>query len=578
VEAPHITKFQKLKKQTLMSSGNVEKIKERLDIVDVLGSYLKLEKAGANYKAKCPFHNEKSASFFVSPERQSFYCFGCQAKGDIFTFVERFEGLDFKGSLKHLADRAGVKLEWAQKPEEQDKRDRVFSIMEASTMFFEKNLKKEMTAGVYLEKRGISKKSISDWRVGFALPEWRTALEELEAHGFKKPDILDAGMVKKTEDGKKYYDTFRGRLMFPIFDTAGRVIAFSGRIMHDDGKSPKYLNSPETELFKKSEVLYGFNFAKAEIRRLDYTILVEGQMDLVLSHQAGTKNTVASSGTAFTLAHLEKIKKLSNKILVAYDADDAGRKAAKKVGEMALSLGMEVKIAVLPEGEDPASVIQNSPEEWKNAIAGAVDLISFLTKNAVTKHKGHSIKLAKELKEEVIPVMASVESEIVKSQYVSLVSRMAKVPEESIWTDLKKAEKSKRGQIGFGVPDEQEIVREEEMLSSIILWQESSKDKMLDVKGARKRFEELLGKSVEEAVEGKNKEALIFQAEDKWRLSDLNNSLNKSFDEILLRLAKKDLENRLKALAEKIDFCDGDQREELKKEAEIISKQLSQII
>jgi DNA primase len=554
-----------------MSKGNVEKIKERLDIVDLLSSYLKLEKSGANYKARCPFHNEKTASFYVSVERQSFYCFGCQAKGDIFTFVERFEGLDFKGSLKQLADRAGVTLEFSNKEskEEKDERDRLFDVLEAATEFFTKNLANDKGAREYIDKRGINEKSIDQWRIGLAQAEWRSLHDELLAKGFKKDEMLKAGLIKKTDDGK-YYDTFRARVMFPIFDTAGRVIAFSGRILVDDPKAPKYLNSPETELFKKSEVLYGLNFAKSEMRRLEYTILVEGQMDLVMAHQAGTRNTVASSGTAFTAQHLEKLKKLAGKILIAYDSDEAGRKATRRVGEMALGLGLEVKVADMPEGEDPASLILSSCEDWKNVLSKAFDLVSFLTKQAVKNSAGKEIRLAKELSDNVLPAIALVESEMLRSQYVSVVAKMTKIPEASIWADLKKISKSKT--ITDSKVTDYEIAREEEMLAGLILWRESvdSRQETLD---RRRRLEEILGTKVEDIIEGKDRDALLFQSEIRWSGVDVE----KTFNEILGRLQKRYLEKRLKNLAEKMDKVNGGEKEELKKELEEISKQLSKI-
>jgi DNA primase len=355
------------------------------------------------------------------------------------------------------------------------------------------------------------------------------------------------------------------------------VIAFSGRILKDDpnlpaGKAgaPKYLNSPETELFKKSEVLYGLNFAKSEIRRLDYTILVEGQMDLVMAHQVGTRNTVASSGTAFTAQHLERLKKLSKNILIAYDSDEAGRKAARRVGEMALGLGLEVKVAVLPEGEDPASLILSSYEDWKNVLSKAVDLVTFLAKQAIEKSAGKEVKLAKELKENVLPAIALCDSEMLRSQYVSVVAKMTKVPEASIWADLKKVNKSQTS-ADYKLVD-YEIAREEEMLAGLILWKETV-DMSKEIGEMRRKVEEILGIKIEEIIEGKDMEALIFQSEIRWSGVDIE----KTFNEILGRLQKRYLEKRLKNLAEMIDKKDGAEKEELRKEVDEISKQLSKI-
>ncbi|HQO70878.1 MAG TPA: DNA primase [Candidatus Paceibacterota bacterium] len=304
-------------------NSSVQKIKERLSIVDVVSSYISLEKAGKNYKAKCPFHNEKTPSFFVSPDRGTYYCFGCNAKGDIFSFVEKFEGTDFLGALKILADRAGVDLE-EYKNKNKDKTELYYEIMEEATIFFEDNLKAKLEARSYLLSRGLNDQSIEKFRIGFAPDSWSSLINHLKKKDFKTEDILAVGLIKKkdtpdqTQKEDHYYDRFRSRIMFPISDSAGRIIAFSGRIFgqSEDSKdgivNAKYLNSPETPLFNKSSVLFGLDKAKSSIRNLGYSIVVEGQMDLILSHQSGFTNTVAVSGTAFTDSLVDSQNKINN--------------------------------------------------------------------------------------------------------------------------------------------------------------------------------------------------------------------------------------------------------------------------
>src|SRR3989338_9816751 len=290
----------------------VDKIKERLSIEDVVSSYIKLEKAGANLKARCPFHNEKTPSFFVSPNRESYYCFGCGASGDIFTFVEEFEGLDFKGENNLLSERGGISLEIYSRETKETKNDkeRIYRIMEEATEFFEGNLGENEQAQEYLKSRGLEDKTIKDFRIGYAILDCRKLYEYLRSKNFTDNEIEKAGLAKKTEKGM--YDRFRGRIIFPISDSSGRVIAFSGRIFIDDEKSAKYLNSPDTPIFSKSMVLYGLDKGKASIRKNNFSILVEGQMDLVLSHQAGYKNTVATSGTALSDSTISKENVVSN--------------------------------------------------------------------------------------------------------------------------------------------------------------------------------------------------------------------------------------------------------------------------
>lgn len=429
-------------------SSSTEQIKDKLSIVDVVSSYIKVEKAGINWKAKCPFHNEKTPSFFISPARQSFYCFGCGEKGDIFSFVEKFEGLDFKGALKTLADRAGVKLEKFRKEDaleadrENEEKNKLFEIMEEAALFYEKELKENKIALDYLKKRGLHETSIKKWRLGFAQDEWRSLHDYLIQKGFSKENMLGAGLIKRTENENKHYDTFRNRVMFPISNDAGKVIAFSGRAMKEDEKTPKYLNSPETKLFYKSEVLYGFNIAKSYIRKLDYAVLVEGQMDLIMSHQAGVLNTVASSGTALTELHLKKIQKLSNRVIIAYDSDEAGEKAGRRAAELALSLGMETKTASLKEGEDPASVIKDDPKVWKEALRESAHFVDFALARALGKYEGRA--LTKEILKNVLPFIALLKSDIEKSQFVKKVAMKMRVAEDAVWNDLNKIPKTEK--------------------------------------------------------------------------------------------------------------------------------------
>ncbi|MCR4279671.1 MAG: DNA primase [Candidatus Zambryskibacteria bacterium] len=420
--------------------GDVETIKERLDIAEVVSGYLKLEKAGQSYKARCPFHNEKTPSFFVSPGRQSFYCFGCGAKGDIFTFVEQVEGLDFRESLKLLAEKAGVELSRhsEESKEKKGEKDRILEVLEDATKFFEKMLGANASAQDYLKSRGISEASIGDWRIGYAPAEWRSLYGHLREEGHSEELLVKAGLIKKVEagSGKNPYDVFRDRLIFPLKDASGRVIAFSGRALAKETE-PKYLNSPDTPVFTKHEVLYGLDKAKDKIRRKDYAILVEGQMDLVLSHQSGVDNTVASSGTAFTQAHLERLKKLSKRIILAFDGDSAGEKAALKSAELALSLGLEVKIAKLPEGSDPADMASKDASSWKEVLRQAKPAIEHFL-DLILGVESDQRKQGLAIKQEILPLITLLESSIERSHFISLIAKRTGIREEIIWEDLKK--------------------------------------------------------------------------------------------------------------------------------------------
>ena len=254
---------------------NVEKIKDRLNVADVVGSYIKLEKAGSNLRACCPFHNEKTPSFFVSPGRGTYKCFGCGEGGDIFSFVEKFEGVDFKGSLKILAERAGVKLE-KENPRTVDERKKVYDILEKTTVYFENNLKENKSALEYLKNRGIKKQTIEQFRLGFAKEGWQDLYNFLKERDYVDVEIEKAGLIKKNERSSRFYDRFRNRIIFPLFDNLNQPVAFSGRFFGKDEKegiiTAKYLNSPETILFNKSNILYGYNFAKTKINKFMFKV------------------------------------------------------------------------------------------------------------------------------------------------------------------------------------------------------------------------------------------------------------------------------------------------------------------
>ncbi len=325
----------------------VEQVKERLNITDVVSSYLPLAKAGVNLKGRCPFHNEKTPSFFVSPSRQSFHCFGCGKGGDIITFVQEIEGLEFLDALKLLADRAGITLDLksgGQASATTREKAALSAVLEQATRFYEKKLTEHPEALAYLTGRGLAKATITNFRLGFAPSGWRHLTDYLLGEGLATGLLDKAGLVvmkDKAASGpsagapleRPCYDRFRGRIMFPLLDAGGTVAGFSGRLYDPEGRrneEAKYLNSPQTILYDKSRLLYGLDKAKLSIRREDKAVLVEGQMDLVLAHQIGLENTVAVSGTALTDRHLAALARLSRRLIMAYDADEAGLAASRR--------------------------------------------------------------------------------------------------------------------------------------------------------------------------------------------------------------------------------------------------------
>ncbi len=426
-------------------SDTVDKIKERISIKDVVDPYVKLIRAGKYWKGLSPFTKEKTPSFFVSPDRGMYHCFSTGKGGDMFTFVQEMEGVDFKGSLKILAEKAGVPLVY-ESPQKSDEREQVFKALAVSLEFFQDCLRKNDGAEKYLLHRGLTEKTIADWKIGYAENEWRALSDSLQTNGISELILEKAGLIKKpdTDDGaqtstKRPYDRFRGRIMFPIFDISNRIVGYSGRILHEDKDKPgaKYLNSPETEVFDKSRVLYGIHIAREGIRTLGAAILVEGQLDLLLAQQAGYKNTVATSGTAFTERHAELIKRYSQNVLIAYDGDRAGIAAAGRAASIALKAGMNVKVAKFPPGTDPADLLSKTPEIFKVSIREALHVVDFFISHiSDAKYDPRTFRL--EVSRTVLPFVALIPNKIDQAHFIKRVAEALSVSEEAVKGELAK--------------------------------------------------------------------------------------------------------------------------------------------
>jgi DNA primase len=421
-------------------SDAVQQIKERLSILDVVSPYVELHKAGKNFKGKSPFTAEKTPSFYVSPDRGMYYCFSTSQGGDMFNFVQSMEGVDFKEALKILAQKAGVELV-PEDPKKRSERERLYAALETATTFYEEKLPKESEAAAYLEKRGVKKETITKWRIGFApgppKAGWRETKEALEAKGYTRDELLKAGLIKSAEGGKEPFDVFRDRIMFPMAEPSGKVVAFSGRILHPDDKAPKYVNSPETLLYKKSELLFGYDKAKHGIRHLNFSLIVEGQFDVVMCHQAGYQNAVAVSGTALTLHHVQLLERLSDKVVLALDADRAGIAAMQKAAGVMLQRGLDVKVAELPIGKDPADVIAEDQNEFKKIIGKAVPVIEFMLhvlRRETTDDRSFKLKT----QQEVYPFVLLLPSRVDQYAFAEIVAKVTGVPVDVVWYEIER--------------------------------------------------------------------------------------------------------------------------------------------
>ncbi|RLC38133.1 MAG: DNA primase [Candidatus Nealsonbacteria bacterium] len=460
-----------------MSNLPIQEIKDRLDIVEVVGSYIKLQKTGQNYRALCPFHSEKKPSFFVSPARQIFKCFGCGASGDIFKFIMLIEGVEFGDALRILARRAGVELK-PYRPELKTKRSRMYEICELSCRFFEKQLEESSVgkrAKEYLLKRGVTEESIKKWRLGYAPNTWQGLSDFLVGKGYKRGEVVEAGLAIESEKSQMPYDRFRGRIIFPIFDLNSQVVGFAGRVfekVQNEEEIAKYINIPNTLLYDKSRVLYGLNFAKMKIREKDACILTEGYMDVILAHQAGFENTVATSGTALTPYQLKILKRYTNNLLTAFDMDVAGDMATKRGIDLAQKEDFNVKVITMPKESDPADIIAQNPKTWASLINKAKEIMNFYFESALSAFDKESPEGKKEIAKLLLPKIKVISNKILQSHWIQKLAEALKVSQEAIAEELKKIipkseEISPEPQVSPPAPKTRKEILEEKVVSLI---------------------------------------------------------------------------------------------------------------
>jgi len=431
---------------------DLEEIKSRLNIVDVLGEYIRLERAGANYRANCPFHNEKSPSFMVSEDKQIWHCFGCQKGGDIFGFVMEIEGLEFRDALKLLAEKAGIELKKTN-PKEAEQKSRVLDILELATKFYQAHLLQ--TAGGkkivdYLHERGINDESIREFRLGYAPNSWNKTMQFLVKNGFAQAEIAKAGLSVESQKNQadKYYDRFRDRIMFPISDTNSKVVGYSARVAPGgDESQAKYVNTPETEVYHKSKILYGINRAKSEIRQQGSVLLVEGNMDVIAAHQAGLRNTVAVSGTAMTQEHLNIIKRYTNNIKMCFDMDSAGELATKKSIKLCFEKETNVQVVQLPSGKDAADLAKNDPEVLRESVNQARSAMEYFFDKTFAKHDKGRVEDKKIITEELLEMIKYLNNDVEKSHWLKKLATELNI-EDSILTDMLKKANLKERVIG----------------------------------------------------------------------------------------------------------------------------------
>jgi DNA primase len=447
----------------------ITEVKQRLDIVEFISEYVTLQKAGRNFKGLCPFHSEKHPSFFVFPEQQSWHCFGaCGAGGDIFSFIMKKEGVDFGQALRLLAQRGGVTLGPREAPSkaEDEKKERLFQINEAAAEYYYHVLsttKAGATARGYLTKRNIMPETIKQFRLGFSPDAWEAIKNYLLGKGYTEKELVEAGLIIEKEEGGSY-DRFRNRLMFPICNIQGRVTGFGARVLDDS--LPKYINSPQTPIFDKSNSLYGIDKAKSVIRKKDLVIIVEGYMDVLTAHQHSWQNVVGSMGTSLTEKQVEGIKRLTNNITLALDADLAGEEATLRGKAILAYSNIEANVILLPPGKDPDEVIEEELALWQKLAEQAMPIMDFAFQSVMSKvdiNKARDKSLAVQ---KLLPSIYEIRDPVQQSHYLKRLARELKIEESAIRAALRES-RAGRKRPQLGKPTEQSPIARQFMSSPI---------------------------------------------------------------------------------------------------------------
>lgn len=505
----------------------VEQIKNRLDIVDVVGSYIKLSRCGQNYRALCPFHKEKKPSFFVSPSRQFFKCFGCGVSGDIFKFVMQIENIEFYDALKILAQKAGIELK-PIKPEIKTETQRMYEICELACQFFETQLKKTKKGQKikkYLLDRGINESSIKKWRIGYAPSSWDGLMNFLVSKGYEKEEIERAGLIIKKEfslEKQNYYDRFRQRIIFPVFDLNSKVVGFGGRVLpHQKEEVAKYINTPNTLIYNKSQVLYGLNYAKQKIRENNQCVLVEGYTDVILAHQKGFENVVSLSGTALNPFQLKVLKRYTNNLLTAFDMDIAGDMATKRGIDLAQAEGFEIKVVLMPKEKDPADILAQDPVLFDELLKKAKPIMEYYfetTFEKFPKKEEYTLEEKKEISKILLPAIKKIPNKIEQSFWVQKLAEKINTFQEAVFSELQKINLEKI-----------EIQEDQEILTPPLSRKELLEEKILSLLFQLKDFE---------ILEEFKKEVLPCFGEENQRV----------FWAILHKVFPRDLEEKIASL------------------------------
>ena len=524
----------------------IEEIKQKLDIVDVISEYLTLKKVGANYRALCPFHKEKNPSFYVNPERQIWRCFGCSRGGDIFKFIMEIENVEFPEALKILAKKAGVELKGYEKVDS-SKKNLLKKINQEAAKFFERNLWENKEALDYLLKRGLKKETIKEFQLGFAQDNWHLLERYLKEKGFLQTDIFESGLLVKTDDGR-FYDRFRSRIMFPLYDSLGNIIGFSGRIFGKETDAGKYINTPQTLIFDKSQLLYGIHKSKEFIKKEKKALIVEGQMDFLMAWQNDLKYSVAVSGTAFTEKQLSILKRYTNNLILCFDMDEAGEVACERSIFEAKKRDFSIEVLPLAFGKDLAELLKEKPKETKKILSNKIPIMEFFFEKAKKVASLTDSEGRKKIADYFLAKIKLLVSPVEQGFWIEKLANFLKIKEEFLYDALKSIKTSK---------EKEEIKDEEKFLPETFSFSQSLSKKII---------------------------ALILEDKEKFlsleEIENLEKFLDKDYQEIFLKIKngrEKEIEDKIAYLKLFFEYEFGDlkidKEKELKKLIKLLKKE-----
>lgn len=456
-----------------MAENTIEEIKDKLDIAEVIGRYVHLKKSGSNLKGLCPFHHEKTSSFMVSPQKQIWHCFGCGEGGDVIGFIKRYENVEFREALEMAAELAGIELpSYRPSGPAKSEVEELIRINEFTASYFQKALESSLAAQKYLADRELSPQTLERWRVGFAPDSFEGLVSALRSKGVDLELALRAGVLAKSDNGK-IFDRFRGRITFPIFDARGQVVAFTARVLPNAPEDQaKYINSPETVIYNKSKIIFGLNFAKDAFRELGQAVIVEGQMDVISVHQSGFKNTVATSGTALTEEQLKILKRFVNKIIFAFDNDEAGQKALWRAAQTALGLDLEARVVNLQTAKDPDELIRKSPSTWEKLLSGSFRILDYYLEHARTNFLFGSLDQKQYVTDTILPLLNRLTNPVEVDHYFQKISTDFVISEQALRQTAPTPSPNPAPSLETNPGLPQEAIWEKEILGGLIMFPE----------------------------------------------------------------------------------------------------------